>query len=1137
MATNVARIQAELDLDNGRFSGKITNSIGQVQRFGAAVNNTSKSIQNIERRVTGFGASVRDAMVVLGQFRASMMTLWAGSGQWVGAIIKANAELERMQALMRGVASGNEAARAKAANADLAYTIKLAQEAPFSINAIGDSMVKLRSAGLDATKVMSGLTNAVAAFGGNDETLKRATVALQQMAGKGVVSMEELRQQLGEAVPTAMRLMARGLNVSLAELNKKVSLGTVEAQSSITAMVLEMDREYNGAARKMMNTWTGMTAKLKTEWMLFAKEVGDAGLFNAAKEGLRQLSAILSDPNTINTAKALGQALGELITTFSSGVQWIMDNQNALIAWGQALGALVVGGYVMSLVRNLTFLKVAMAAMQASMVAAGAANGNFIKSFAGMGVMGTARTLATGLGAGLNSLLMTFTGFSGPVGIAIAAIGALIGWFVKLRAEAEQVRASVQRALEMKASDFMSAEDIKGLRTQMATYDKLIARGKEAMHAWNPESRRDYLMSMYSELGNMDGVKAAQAANAQELGQMMTKLQAEMLKKKNQLQATITRSDENFRVFNENKFVQGNAERIDAKMDDLIGSFSTKEKQLEDQRQRGLINQEQYNAASNKILQDESNAKIAVYDASLASLQKSLTGQTAAQQVYTNKLIAELNKRRTAELRTTNEMMAGRKAGIQTLTVPGGDKEAAKKAKADADSLAGQLENLMGKNAQLKAQVEGDTVPTLEKFNALLAAGKWGKNPDDGVVGKIRAIIQANADLAAELKKNKATEKLGEDLDEMEAKAKADVVSASLKASGDVYSKVAAGMVGFNREVEVMRANLDKTSMSSEEFEKRVKGIRDTLFEVDMTRFRDWVVDTNMDNNNATLDERAQRIAEYNEKLRQYKILRDNLLAQAGSQSQIDEINKGVDAAIESETRRMTYETRSSWQKWLDDYKDITQEMDDVWANSMDNFTTEMTNAFVTGKMGWKDFATSVLKEITRVMTAKAVAAFVQMAVSFFSGSGGGYTGDGTGAGSTGGFGNNMSNFTASANGNIMTGKGPMRLNKYAKGGIATSPQLSLFGEGDTPEAYVPLPDGRSIPVTMEGGGGGVSQQNNVSVNVTVNRNGDAESTVEGDTSDGKAMGKAIDAAVRKIISDEMRPGGQIWKNNQQRGA
>jgi hypothetical protein len=61
----------------------------------------------------------------------------------------------------------------------------------------------------------------------------------------------------------------------------------------------------------------------------------------------------------------------------------------------------------------------------------------------------------------------------------------------------------------------------------------------------------------------------------------------------------------------------------------------------------------------------------------------------------------------------------------------------------------------------------------------------------------------------------------------------------------------------------------------------------------------------------------------------------------------------------------------------------------------------------------------------------------------------------------------------ALANGGVMTEFGLAPLNKYSNGGIANRPQMALFGEGRNPEAYVPLPDGRTIPVTMQGGGGG----------------------------------------------------------------
>jgi hypothetical protein len=77
------------------------------------------------------------------------------------------------------------------------------------------------------------------------------------------------------------------------------------------------------------------------------------------------------------------------------------------------------------------------------------------------------------------------------------------------------------------------------------------------------------------------------------------------------------------------------------------------------------------------------------------------------------------------------------------------------------------------------------------------------------------------------------------------------------------------------------------------------------------------------------------------------------------------------------------------------------------------------------------------------------------------------------------------------ANGGIMTSRGAMPLNAYASGGIANSPQMAIFGEGRTPEAYVPLPDGKRIPVAMQGnapvsgGGGPISVNHSPTYNVT----------------------------------------------------
>lgn len=114
----------------------------------------------------------------------------------------------------------------------------------------------------------------------------------------------------------------------------------------------------------------------------------------------------------------------------------------------------------------------------------------------------------------------------------------------------------------------------------------------------------------------------------------------------------------------------------------------------------------------------------------------------------------------------------------------------------------------------------------------------------------------------------------------------------------------------------------------------------------------------------------------------------------------------------------------------------------------------------------------------------------------------------------------------AFAMGGIMTASGPVPLQKYASGGIATSPQLAMFGEGSTPEAYVPLPDGRSIPVTMQGGSG--SSGTTVQVNVNIYKDNSSDQSSSSDNSKGQQLGTLLSAAIKQQLINEKRPGGLL---------
>jgi tape measure domain-containing protein len=209
------------------------------------------------------------------------------------------------------------------------------------------------------------------------------------------------------------------------------------------------------------------------------------------------------------------------------------------------------------------------------------------------------------------------------------------------------------------------------------------------------------------------------------------------------------------------------------------------------------------------------------------------------------------------------------------------------------------------------------------------------------------------------------------------------------------------------------------------------------------------------------------------------KILADTILRQQALQGVVEGLNTEEQAL---ERLKLAYEQKRQLVEGI--------------ANSIGNGIGSAIDLLIDGTDNWGDslrqIAAGVLKDIARqIAQTMVVAPIVKGITSAF------------------GF----------ANGGIMTGDGPMPLRKYAAGGIANSPQLAMFGEGSMPEAYVPLPDGRRIPVAMKGGGGGT----NVTVNVDA-----TGSQVQGNSGQGEQLGRAISQAVQNELVRQKRPGGLL---------
>ena len=172
----------------------------------------------------------------------------------------------------------------------------------------------------------------------------------------------------------------------------------------------------------------------------------------------------------------------------------------------------------------------------------------------------------------------------------------------------------------------------------------------------------------------------------------------------------------------------------------------------------------------------------------------------------------------------------------------------------------------------------------------------------------------------------------------------------------------------------------------------------------------------------------------------------------------------------------------------------VGKQMEAVTTRAFNGMTDALTNFVMTGKLDFRTLATSIISDLIRIQIQRSIT--LPMA-------------------------NALGGMFGFANGGVMTSAGPLPLRTYAGGGVASSPQLAVFGEGSMNEAYVPLPDGRSIPVTMRQGGSGAGDVFNISVNV-------AEGGTTSTSGQGQDLGRAISSAVRQELLNQKRAGGLL---------
>lgn len=165
--------------------------------------------------------------------------------------------------------------------------------------------------------------------------------ALGQMAAKGTVSLEELRQQLGDRMPGALSAAAKGLGLTEAQLIKLVESGSLAARDFFPAFS-EGLKEMHGATEGIIPLWNRFK-NLLTET---AQGVGDAGGLRIMTVSLRALVGVLG--LLLVPLAALVQAFGAFASAIGIVVGAIATFTNPF----DALKKVVVEGWAS--IANLT---------------------------------------------------------------------------------------------------------------------------------------------------------------------------------------------------------------------------------------------------------------------------------------------------------------------------------------------------------------------------------------------------------------------------------------------------------------------------------------------------------------------------------------------------------------------------------------------------------------------------------------------------------------------------------------------------------------------------------------------------------------------------------------------------------------
>ena len=135
---------------------------------------------------------------------------------------------------------------------------------------------KDKISGTAIENIFRSISKAGATMGLSVDAQNRAFLALNQMMSKGVVSAEELRGQLGEALPGAFGIMAKALNVNEQQLGTMMKQGKLLASDVLPKFAEQLEKTYGIENLQRVETLNASTQRLGNTWTDFVRSLNES---------------------------------------------------------------------------------------------------------------------------------------------------------------------------------------------------------------------------------------------------------------------------------------------------------------------------------------------------------------------------------------------------------------------------------------------------------------------------------------------------------------------------------------------------------------------------------------------------------------------------------------------------------------------------------------------------------------------------------------------------------------------------------------------------------------------------------------------------------------------------------------------